>query len=37
MRNAARQTRDNRTITVDFRSEVIYPTFRRESLIWMHF
>ena len=24
MRNAARQTRDNRTITVDFRSEAIY-------------
>ena len=24
MRNAARQTRDNRTITVDFRSEATY-------------
>ena len=37
MRNAARQTRDNRTITVDFRSEVIYPTFRIETLVLVHF
>ena len=30
MRNTARQTRENRTITVDFRSEALLPAARQD-------